>query len=357
MLLQSSLVMIGLRVENVLSGQFIDLVNSPFGRSSLLVVNLLVMFEFAYVITHLLRRDAGNLSSELLMVGFLSLWIVPGVLKANYLDWTAGWWTGELFLLVGLILGPCVLGVLYLRELNRAESEHLRARVFSDLLVHDVSNHHQAILLSLDLLKVGGLHDDLKGKIVSEARDELRRADQLIRNVRQLALSQSVGRRSLMPIDLVRCILNAFEAASPYAERGGVSFTVSHKPGQAYVLAHNLLEEVFVNLFRNSLKYSSGVRAIDVRLQEMTIQDDLYWEVWVEDHGQGISPERRKYLFDRFMPGAEGTGLGLSVVKSLTESFGGEVRVEDRVPGEFAKGARFVVRLLRTERPISEGVT
>ncbi len=357
LLLQSSLVLIGLRLEQVIMNQFEVLVNSPSGRSVLLVVNLLVMFVFAYVMTYMLRRDVGNLTPELIMVGFLSLWIVSGSLKANYLDWTAGWWTAEFFLLVALVLGPCVLGVLYLQEFNRAESEHLRARVFSDLLVHDVSNHHQAILLSLDLLKVGGLRNDLKDKVVREARDELRRADQVIRNVRQLALSHSLGRRSLMSIDLVQCVLSAYDSASPVVERGGVSFSISHEPGEAYVLAHRLLEEVFVNLFRNSLKYSANGKRIAVNLFQTSVEGDDYWEVHVDDHGQGISPERKKHLFDRFMPGAEGTGLGLSVVRTLTESFGGQVYVEDRVDGDYTKGARFVVRLLRADRPITDGVT
>jgi signal transduction histidine kinase len=38
-------------------------------------------------------------------------------------------------------------------------------------------------------------------------------------------------------------------------------------------------------------------------------------------------------------------GLGLYLVKTIVEDFGGKVRVEDRVPGDHTKGAKFVVML------------
>jgi signal transduction histidine kinase len=47
---------------------------------------------------------------------------------------------------------------------------------------------------------------------------------------------------------------------------------------------------------------------------------------------------------------AKGIGLGLYLVKSLVESYDGQVWVEDRVPGDHTKGARFVVMLPTIEK-------
>ena len=61
--------------------------------------------------------------------------------------------------------------------------------------------------------------------------------------------------------------------------------------------------------------------------------------------GRGIEPERKQSLFNRFMDGADGTGLGLWVVQVLTESFGGKIEVMDRVEGSYSQGSVFVVTL------------
>jgi signal transduction histidine kinase len=53
-------------------------------------------------------------------------------------------------------------------------------------------------------------------------------------------------------------------------------------------------------------------------------------------------------IFDRLKQGetkARGTGLGFYLVKTLVDGFGGSVSVEDRVPDDQTKGAKFVVML------------
>jgi signal transduction histidine kinase len=64
----------------------------------------------------------------------------------------------------------------------------------------------------------------------------------------------------------------------------------------------------------------------------------------VSDDGPGIAPEQRARIFERFVrrSGDRGgsTGLGLAIVRTVAESHGGSVSVEDAQPG-----ARFIVRL------------
>jgi signal transduction histidine kinase len=78
-----------------------------------------------------------------------------------------------------------------------------------------------------------------------------------------------------------------------------------------------------------------------------------YCRVMVEDNGPGISDDFKGRIFRRMLKGAtnaKGMGLGLYLVKSLVESYGGRVWVEDRVLGDYTKGAKFVVLLPVAEK-------
>lgn len=67
-------------------------------------------------------------------------------------------------------------------------------------------------------------------------------------------------------------------------------------------------------------------------------------EIWVADSGCGILPEDQERIFERFFRarrphGREGSGLGLPIVKAITEAHGGSLRVES----DLGRGARFVL--------------
>jgi signal transduction histidine kinase len=303
------------------------------------------MFEFSYFIVYLSRKSGGGMTVEVLLTGFLSLWILPNLLKANFLDWTAGWYSAEYILLIALLFGPAVLGMLYLREMGKTQTAHHRARVYSDLLVHDISNHHQAILISLGLLEVQGIQDSLREQVVQDAQTELQRANELIRNVRQLGKSEALNYQDFECLDLVQCIRNSYESATHSVHRQSIEFIINRNLGECYVQAHPLIEGIFTNLLRNAVQYSPDKKRVEVELELGDNPDGAIWITRVIDYGQGIEPEKKANLFNRFMTGAQGTGLGLSVAKTLTEVFGGTISVEDRVPGDFTKGTVFIVTL------------
>jgi signal transduction histidine kinase len=75
--------------------------------------------------------------------------------------------------------------------------------------------------------------------------------------------------------------------------------------------------------------------------------------VTIEDNGPGIPDELKARLFTRSNKGfqrSSGKGLGLYLIKMLAEDFHGKVWVEDRVPGDHTKGARFMIMLPAIEK-------
>jgi signal transduction histidine kinase len=108
--------------------------------------------------------------------------------------------------------------------------------------------------------------------------------------------------------------------------------------------------DVFSNLISNAIKHSDPGKPLDININAIIVEEKgrEYNRVTVEDNGSGIPDTVKEKLFARLQRGktrAEGSGLGLYLVKRLVESFKGRVWVEDRVKGDYTKGSRFVVML------------
>ncbi len=104
------------------------------------------------------------------------------------------------------------------------------------------------------------------------------------------------------------------------------------------------IERIVLNLISNAIKFSDygGEIFIDIK------DKNDFVEISVEDNGIGIEEKNLNMIFDRFKQvdrslskNVEGTGIGLSLVKSIAELHGGSVRVES----EFGKGSKFTIML------------
>ncbi len=106
------------------------------------------------------------------------------------------------------------------------------------------------------------------------------------------------------------------------------------------------LIQILTNLLDNALKFtpSGGMVGLEVAIDES--QDQIMLTVW--DTGIGIAPENMERLFQPFTQvdgrlsrSYEGIGLGLTLVRRLTNMHGGSVSLESTV----GQGSRFIVRL------------
>ena len=104
------------------------------------------------------------------------------------------------------------------------------------------------------------------------------------------------------------------------------------------------IERVVLNLISNAIKFSDEGDEIFVNVKDK----DEFVEISVSDNGIGIKHKYLDIIFDRFKQvdkslsrNAEGTGIGLSLVKSIVELHGGSIHVES----EFGKGSKFTAIL------------
>ncbi|MFW9978886.1 MAG: ATP-binding protein [Candidatus Thorarchaeota archaeon] len=338
------LLTIGNFLENIILTYYQYLAEFPIARGMLMAINLLVLFAYTYLAILLVNRVEGRIGVDMVAIGALLLWIVPVMLKGNYAAFSIGWWASEMFLVGGLLGGPTILGILYVRELSRAEHAQRQATLFADLLVHDISNYHQAITVCLGLLESKDL-PETSHKLLIDATSELERADNLIRNVRRLGLAEQVRKEALERIDVVECVRKSIEIISRNPSANAFEFDMQYDSEPCFTSANILLVDAFNNIILNAVRYSNSSKIVEVKISEAVVGGKEYYQVEFIDYGQGISPTQKEKLFVRYMEGAYGTGLGLAVVKALIHAYNGRIEVHDRVDGDYSKGTRVVVFL------------
>ncbi len=228
-------------------------------------------------------------------------------------------------------------------ELKQAK---MQSELYLDLMGHDISNIHQIAIAHLEMAQE--VIDDEKlpveyNELIETPLAALLRSARLINNVRKLQQLQA-GLYKSESVDLSELLS---EVVNEYSVFPGKDVKITYwSPGASYTTANPLLKDVFTNLIDNAIKHCGDSPVIHVSIS--TSGDGRLYHVTVEDNGSGIDDSRKEEIFLRFKRGetaAKGTGLGLYLVKTLVESFGGCVKVEDRVPGEYTKGSRFIVSL------------
>jgi CheY-like chemotaxis protein len=155
------------------------------------------------------------------------------------------------------------------------------------------------------------------------------------------------GRASLdlQEFDLAESLRGAVEAIMPLAEGQSVDVQVEAASAVAVMADPRRLEQVFLNLLTNALKFTpaGGRVTVDISVAGATV------DVRVADTGRGIDPEFLPYVFERFRQADSttarrvgGLGLGLFIARHFVEAQGGTIRVQSEGVG---RGATVVVSL------------
>jgi signal transduction histidine kinase len=120
------------------------------------------------------------------------------------------------------------------------------------------------------------------------------------------------------------------------------------------VMADELLDELFLNLIVNAVKYTdSNYVPVEITIDK---EDDgssnnaKRLKITISDFGHGIPNDLKVKIFERYDPiipssAPEGSALSLFIVKKLIDNYKGEIHLRNRVPDDFTKGTVFTVLL------------
>ncbi|AMV17382.1 PAS domain S-box protein [Planctomyces sp. SH-PL14] len=239
-----------------------------------------------------------------------------------------------------------------LRDADRRKDEFLA------MLAHELRNPLAPIRNGLQVLRLAGGD----GGMVEEARTMMeRQLTHMVRLVDDLLDVSRITRNKLElrkeRVSLAAVIHSAVETSRPLIEQSGHTFSVMLTPVPVHLDADPVrLAQVFSNLLNNAAKYTEPRGRITLTAE--TNGTDAI--VRISDNGLGIPAEAQPRIFemfsqvDRNMERAQGgLGIGLTLVRRLTEMHGGTVGVKSEGPGS---GSEFTVRIpVLSENP--EGST
>ncbi len=170
----------------------------------------------------------------------------------------------------------------------------------------------------------------LQTELVAQASKEAETLDDLMADLIGVA-ELDTGKRDLK-LERLRPLQLLNEARDRYcdeAARKHIRVDVSAYADLAPVEAdHRAMRSILDNLLSNALRYTPEDGEILLAAEEIK----SFVQFSVRDTGRGIEAERLSSIFDRFNTFSEqGTGLGLSLVRRLVESLGGQIAVESRL--------------------------
>ena len=203
---------------------------------------------------------------------------------------------------------------------------------------HELRTPLTSLRTNLDLLlqsdASGGLEPASRAELLDDVGAQIEEMSNLVGDLVELARDEPL-RAVVERVDLAEVVDRAVARAR---RRGtGLTFEVDSDPW--WVTGESAsLERAVTNLLDNAVKWSPPSGTVRIRLHDGTLT--------VDDEGPGIPESDREQVFDRFYRSAEsrsmpGSGLGLSIVRQVTERHSGSVSVDQTENG----GTRMVMQL------------
>ena len=223
-----------------------------------------------------------------------------------------------------------------------------RSNLYKDLFSHDINNILHNILTSIELSKMSQKDPDFT-KVFDIANEQIIRGKELARNVQKLSEVEEVG-TPISAVEAIAILKKSIEFAKGSYPHKMINIELKSFQNKYFVNANELLVNVFDNILFNSIIHNTNSN-IDVQIFISEIKKLHINFVKFEflDNGIGIQASMKQEIFLRDTINYKkekvpsGIGLGLLLIKRILDRYKGEIKVEDRVPGDYSKGCKFII--------------
>jgi PAS domain S-box-containing protein len=226
-----------------------------------------------------------------------------------------------------------------------------RSKFYKDLLAHDIGNILNNIKSSVQLIEMWReepLKSTKKDNVLKIIKQQIERGRSLISNMRNISKieeeEQEVSSTEVVPI-----LKEAIELIQSRFQEKTLEIHTDFPEGELKVKGGPFLIDAFENILQNAVVHNNSDKIrIWVSISHLLKQEQNYVKLEFKDNGIGIPDERKKHIFERDYrreKSTGGMGIGLSLVKKIVQQYGGKIRAENRITGDFEQGSNFVVLL------------
>jgi signal transduction histidine kinase len=257
-------------------------------------------------------------------------------------------WVKRSFIILGFLSLMIIGGLVLTRHI--VSKEMALARLKSDFVSnvsHELRTPLALIRLYAETLELGRITtQDKKQQYYRIIRKESERLSALINNILDFSRIEAGHKEyEFRETDIAELVRNTLDSYRYQIEQQGFALEEnidSNLP--AVPVDREAIARALVNLVNNALKYSCEEKFLGVKLY----RDNSVVKLEVADHGIGIERRDQSKIFEKFyragdplVHNTKGSGLGLSLVRHITQAHGGEIAVES-TPG---RGSKFIMSL------------
>lgn len=221
------------------------------------------------------------------------------------------------------------------------EQENIRKRLTGDIS-HELKTPLTNIQSHLEAM-IDGIWEPTEERLLS-VKEEAERLSSLVSDMQKLnkydESSIKLKKDNVNISDIICFVIFQF---SNLAKSKNIKIEYEKKNINLYC-DKDKITQALVNILSNAIRYSNEGSTIFI---EERLKDNKVI-ISIEDQGIGISEEDLKYVFERFYRADKsrtratgGTGIGLTIVKSIVSSHGGEVKLESKL----GEGSKFTIIL------------
>jgi signal transduction histidine kinase len=235
-------------------------------------------------------------------------------------------------------------------QLFRSNEHNKVITEFFSNISHELKTPINVILSAIQLLMIKGVEDcaynEKSAKLLNVIKQNGYRLIRLVNNLLDMSKFDSGFLKLNLCNENIVCIVEDITlSVADYIKSKGVNIIFDTDVEERFMAVDcDKIERIILNLLSNAVKFTNSGDDILVLVKD----DEESVKISVKDTGVGIPDDKLKVIFDRFgqvektlTRNKEGTGIGLSLVKTLVEIHGGSISVNSKL----GEGSEFIVEL------------